>query len=1071
MYISIKKILFLFTIFMYSFICPANQTIYSNTKYDIIDINALNVIQISNLNEFMEFANNCRLDSFSQNMKVVLMTDLNLTTVEFSGIPIFLGHFDGGGHTISGLDFDLDDDYQGLFRHTENSSIISNLNVVGQLHTDNNFIGGIVGDNGGIISNCTFKGVISGRQNLGGIAGKNSGTISNSTAFGGVFGESQLGGIVGDNTGSILQCINNSEINVSLNEFDFQIDENFITNSNTESNSVNITDVGGIAGASTGIIQNSINYANVGYPHIGYNIGGIVGIQSGYVTQCENYGEVLGRKEVGGIVGQFEPYVSTFYAKSDLQRLSEEIDILSDLTSNLSENTKESNHVINSNINALNTSVDDSRVQLETLIDTTEDLVNENIESVNTISVTVANTLDDIVPITDTFDDTTDSLNEVFDYLKIATDEMNNAFQELENVDNIRDKIEGYFEDIDDCFTRAEEHIEETELLHKYLQYNVSTSQNLYLISLMVPYYVQALDEIREIRNIVLDIIRTTEDFTTMLSNSNDLIQLSLDNLSIAFEKCNDVVDSIDVTLDLISDLSKKLSEEDEVVFATTNEAYDHARDSLSDSLESVSNYMEDVNNSISFGVDLFLDDFNAINKQLNVVLNLVIDIAQDVTNVGDDLFEIEDISYDNIASITAGKLSLCNNYGEINGDINIGGISGGVSLEHSFDREDDFKISNSQNSTRKGIAVIVDSGNYGEIIAKKDGVGGIAGIQDFGLILNCISSNGSIESIDGNYIGGIVGNSSAIIKTSYSKNLLFGSDYIGGIAGKGNSIQDCYALSPIYSKGGYLGGILGDIYDDGVLKNNYFVSDVLGGLNGISYSKKAQAINYNDLLQVNNLPEIFNQMYINFYIEDELVETKNIEFGGNMLNSDFPLITEKNGYYHRWEEVDTSYIVSDLKINAEYIINKTTIASEEKIGKISEIFVNGTYTDEEVLVVDKKNIEVEDFTQDILSRVIGEYTISIDGENDYIDKVRYLMPVNNIKIQLLKDDKWVDVQSEIDSKYIIFDGNSNAITFRVLEENIIDYMDKNTIIYSSCLILILFIFRIAIRKKKLNSI
>lgn len=48
----------------------------------------------------------------------------------------------------------------------------------------------------------------------------------------------------------------------------------------------------------------------MGYPHTGYNVGGIAGRQSGRVLGCTNAGEVTARKDVGGIVGQVEPYTS-----------------------------------------------------------------------------------------------------------------------------------------------------------------------------------------------------------------------------------------------------------------------------------------------------------------------------------------------------------------------------------------------------------------------------------------------------------------------------------------------------------------------------------------------------------------------------------------------------------------------------------------------------------------------------------------------------------------------------------------------------------------------------------------
>ncbi len=56
---------------------------------------------------------------------------------------------------------------------------------------------------------------------------------------------------------------------------------------------------------------------------MGYNVGGIVGSQTGYIEGCVNYGTVYARKEGGGIVGQMEPAAPCFYTKDTLQELSE----------------------------------------------------------------------------------------------------------------------------------------------------------------------------------------------------------------------------------------------------------------------------------------------------------------------------------------------------------------------------------------------------------------------------------------------------------------------------------------------------------------------------------------------------------------------------------------------------------------------------------------------------------------------------------------------------------------------------------------------------------------------------
>ena len=81
-------------------------------------------IAIETVADFFEFAENCRLDSYSQTLKVKLMTDLDLSGQTFSGIPIFCGIFDGNGHAITGIHLDYTGSNTGLFRYvTETAEI------------------------------------------------------------------------------------------------------------------------------------------------------------------------------------------------------------------------------------------------------------------------------------------------------------------------------------------------------------------------------------------------------------------------------------------------------------------------------------------------------------------------------------------------------------------------------------------------------------------------------------------------------------------------------------------------------------------------------------------------------------------------------------------------------------------------------------------------------------------------------------------------------------------------------------------------------------------------------------
>ena len=140
-------------------------------------------LSISTLEEFLAFAEACRLDSYSKDLLVTLEADLDLTGRDFASIPIFSGTFEGNGHTISGLSVTVNGSVQGLFRYVTEEAIIRNLTVRGTVQPggSKNYVGGIAGQNAGQITNCTFSGEASGVEYVGGIAGVNTvtGVIEN----------------------------------------------------------------------------------------------------------------------------------------------------------------------------------------------------------------------------------------------------------------------------------------------------------------------------------------------------------------------------------------------------------------------------------------------------------------------------------------------------------------------------------------------------------------------------------------------------------------------------------------------------------------------------------------------------------------------------------------------------------------------------------------------------------------------------------------------------------------------------------------------------------------------------
>ena len=151
-------------------------------------------------------------------------TDINITldkNIDLTGkewTPIgnyeqqYTGTFDGGNHIITGLTVNQSGtDHVGLFGTVGKGGMVKDVrleNVNISVSDKGSYLGGIVGESGGTIENCSVSGSISGSDQIGGIAGGNIGTITACTATGSVSGGQMVGGIVGENSenGAIIAC-------------------------------------------------------------------------------------------------------------------------------------------------------------------------------------------------------------------------------------------------------------------------------------------------------------------------------------------------------------------------------------------------------------------------------------------------------------------------------------------------------------------------------------------------------------------------------------------------------------------------------------------------------------------------------------------------------------------------------------------------------------------------------------------------------------------------------------------------------------------------------------------------
>ena len=164
------------------------------------------------------------------------------------------GTFDGGGHTISGLNVTGEFVYAGLFGTVKDGTIKS-LTVAGKVSPSNSqcIVGGIVGyASNAVIKNCSNHCSVTGRNTsiIGGIAGFNSsGAIIDCYNVGTISGinyAEAIGGIVGSNSGTISNCYNVGTVS-------------------------NDTSVGEIAGHNNGNVENCYYLAGTNLNAVGQN--------------------------------------------------------------------------------------------------------------------------------------------------------------------------------------------------------------------------------------------------------------------------------------------------------------------------------------------------------------------------------------------------------------------------------------------------------------------------------------------------------------------------------------------------------------------------------------------------------------------------------------------------------------------------------------------------------------------------------------------------------------------------------------------------------------------------------
>ena len=208
---------------------------------------------------FRDIVNGAGGQTQNRGAYAVLTTNIDLNNEPWTPIGpsesgSYTGTFDGGGHTISGLNVTGEFVYAGLFGTVKDGTIKS-LTVAGKVSPSNSqcIVGGIVGyASNAVIKNCSNHCSVTGRTTsiIGGIAGFNSsGAIIDCYNVGTISGinyAEAIGGIVGSNSGTISNCYNVGTVS-------------------------NDTSVGEIAGHNSGTVENCYYLAGTNLNAVGKN--------------------------------------------------------------------------------------------------------------------------------------------------------------------------------------------------------------------------------------------------------------------------------------------------------------------------------------------------------------------------------------------------------------------------------------------------------------------------------------------------------------------------------------------------------------------------------------------------------------------------------------------------------------------------------------------------------------------------------------------------------------------------------------------------------------------------------
>lgn len=923
------------------------------------------IVEISTPNDLLDLAEHATIDTYTKGKCFVLTNDIDMIgSYKFDTIPVFAGYFDGRDHTIMNLTYGGSGYVTGLFRYIDEGAIIQNLNLKGYISSvdDMEVTGGLAGINHGIISNCTIDGSVSGKTSTGGIVGINEaeGQIKGCTNKARITGYYYTGGIAGKNYGDISYsynkgAINNTEEwveggdaidprkeyveNIMSGGIENAVKATTIGQANESTRLLSGVDTGGIAGFSRGGIFQCKNKGVIGYDHVGYNVGGIAGRQSGIISYCSNEAAVLGRKDIGGIVGQMEPSLSL----SELETLPEAVDRLHDL--------------VDVTLNDMDDSMTDVSGDVEELSQYADNAVTAG----DDLGTSAENYLNDM----------TDSVNTALDKVDYVTEKVPGVLSDIQDADRhlseMSDNIYTLLKDLDayDSVSENDRQIIKSDL-------DSIEKDNKALIDTL-----KSISEDKTFEDLVEDLSKINSDASDIVDNVNGVsekmrpyVRKSLESVSGNTRKVNesmdkalgDLKDGIDGTKSIFDHINGMPKSR----LTHVGEDFDVAREDLADNLSGMADVLSRISEHSSASSHKLNKDMTDVNDQINTVFHLISDSMERISNISlgesyDDL--ISDVSDEEIESVISGKVEYSVNSSDITGDINIGGITGSMDID-TDDQEENAAGDMDGGFTARYLLrnAVIGCTNDAQIRSKRDGAGGISGYMAHGVVAGC-ESYGAVTSTEGGYVGGISGQSNSVVKDSYAMTFLSGKSYVGGITGYGTTITKCVAFPSFSEKADRYGAISGQVETDKdtevqhfeVVSGNRFINDNVAGIDGRSIWGRAEPSDYDEIISDPKTPQEFQKIRVIYSVEGIYVKQEILPYGTSLSELDYPQLPPVEGYYVVWKKADEkAKLTAPIMIEGEPTLVEKTLESMEAYPHTEDplVLLSGTFIKSDKLEV-----------------------------------------------------------------------------------------------------------------------